>query len=169
MQKLKIPEERLAILIGKRGKVKREIENLTKTKIAVGEDVTIEGECIGILACSNIVKAIGRGFAPEKAMDLSDEDYCLCILSLPEKGKKGKVRVKSRIIGRDGLARERIEMFTKSHISIYGKTVSIIGKYDDVELAKTAIEKLITGSPHDNVFHFLEIMIKKRESKKTLI
>ena len=159
IEKIKIPEERVAILIGKKGKIKKEIEDLTITKITIDEDVTIAGECIGVMACCNIIKAVGRGFAPEKALDLADEEYCLCIMPLPEKGKE---RVKSRIIGRGGSAREKIELFTRTHVSVYGKTVSVIGKYEDVELTKIAIEKIISGAMHKNVFSFLEKKLKSR-------
>lgn len=41
-------------------------------------------------------------------------------------------------------------------VSVYGKTVAIIGNPIQIEIAKTAIEKLARGSPHGSVYRYLE-------------
>ena len=41
-------------------------------------------------------------------------------------------------------------------MSVYGKTVSIIGKYQNVELAEQAVNKIIDGMPHRSIYEFLE-------------
>ncbi len=62
-----------------------------------------------------------------------------------------------RIIGRKGRTREIIEEMSGADVSVYGKTVAIIGNPIQVEVAKTAIEKLARGgSPHGVVYKYLE-------------
>jgi len=155
IKNIKIPEERIPVLIGNNGKTKKKIEMLTKTNIFVDEEITIDGDAINLLTAENIVKAIGRGFSPEAALELTDEEVCLAVIPLP-KNKKELKRLKSRLIGTHGKCRRNIETLTKTKISIYGKTVSVIGSYDDVERATDAIEKLISGISHKNVYKFLE-------------
>ncbi|MFH0832559.1 MAG: KH domain-containing protein [Candidatus Aenigmatarchaeota archaeon] len=149
-EKILIPKNRIGILRG----IKNEIEKETQTKIDIDEDVSINGEAINLLTAMNIVKAIGRGFPFEDAMELLDEDVTLCIISLPH-NRKALIRVKSRIIGAKGKAKRNIERLTNTKLSIYGKTVSIIGEYENAEKARVAVEKLITGSSHKNVYMFL--------------
>ncbi|MFW5902419.1 MAG: KH domain-containing protein, partial [archaeon] len=65
-------------------------------------------------------------------------------------------RVKSRIIGKEGKTRNTLEKLSKTHISIKGKTVSIIGEIDRINLAKRGLLKLIQGTPHSAVYKELE-------------
>lgn len=154
-----IPKNRVPVLVGQAGKTKKDIENKTNTKIFIGEEITIEGDALDVMATENIIKAISRGFAPEKALELLDEEKILHIVQLP-KNEKEVIRIKSRLIGTMGKARRNIERLTNTHISVYGKTVSIIGSYEDAEIAKAAIEKLILGSMHSNVYRFLSLRKK---------
>lgn len=152
---LRVPKGRLPIVIGKDGKIKAGIEKLTDTKISVNDDVTIEGEALAVLAAKNIIRAIGRGFSPENASKLADENKTIYVISLDEK-RNALIRIKSRLIGTGGKAKRNIESLTDTKISIYGKTISIIGDYEDIDRAREAIGKLISGSPHGNVYKFLE-------------
>jgi len=154
IEKLRIPKERLAILIGKGGEIKRKLEKLTKTQIDVSDEITIEGEAISVLDASNVIKAIGRGFDPDSALELLDEKMTLCIIPLPN-DRKALKRIRSRIIGTGGKCKKIIERSSNTKLSVYGKTVSIIGEYENADLAKCAIEKLIGGSPHKNVYRYL--------------
>ena len=76
------------------------------------------------------------------------------------------MRIKSRLIGSGGKAREIIERLTSCNLCIYGKTVSIIGEFDKLNIAFRGVEKLLLGSPHGNVYGFLEREMKKL--KKTV-
>lgn len=162
IKNIKIPEERISVLIGRNGATKRNIEKKTKTKITVGEEITIEGDSINVMDAENAVKAIGRGFVPEHALLLTDEDITLLIIELP-KNERALKRVKSRLIGTKGKSRRNIERLTSVHMSVYGKTVSIIGRYVNVSLAEQAINKIIEGIPHRLVYEFLEGKQHERE------
>ena len=72
------------------------------------------------------------------------------------KTKNDSVRLKGRVIGSEGKSRNAIEELTETNISVYGKTIGIIGLQQNVASAKKAIESLLSGSPHSNVYRFLE-------------
>ena len=57
-----------------------------------------------------------------------------------------------------------IEKMTDTSMSVYGKTIGIIGKLHNVAIARQAVEMLLEGAPHGNVFKWLEV--KKRELMK---
>jgi ribosomal RNA assembly protein len=52
---------------------------------------------------------------------------------------------------------------TETHISVYGKTIGIIGDTEGASIARQAIESLLKGSQHSNVFNWLE---KQRKEKR---
>ena len=100
------------------------------------------------------------------ALNLVDENYCLEIVNIKDftgKSKKKLLRIKARVIGTQGKARKLIETLTNTEIVIYGKTVAIIGKIEDTLIAKTAVEKLLSGAPHGNVYNYIEGEFKKRK------
>lgn len=162
MQYLKIPEERIAILIGERGCTKKEIEDRTGTKIGIEEtSVTVEssrGNSMEELIAANIVLAIGRGFNPEIALKLMQDDHTLEVLHLHDYANtpKSYERIKSRVIGEKGKCRKNIEELSGAYISVYGKTIAILGSYDDMALAKEAVLMLIDGARHASVYRLLE-------------
>ncbi|UCC91943.1 MAG: RNA-processing protein [Candidatus Aenigmatarchaeota archaeon] len=151
----KIPEQRKGVLIGKGGSVKEEIESKTKTKISIDDAVEIEGEPLDVMKAKEIVRAIGRGFSPEKAFRLLNEEFRLIVISLGQETGKRMRRMFSRVIGREGKCKKKIELRTKTDICIYGKTISIIGEWQDVEKAEEVIELLIEGKPHSYVYKHL--------------
>lgn len=168
---IKVPKERIAVLIGKKGEIKRYIEENTHTKLSVDSkegEITVSGEdALSLYSTRNIIKAIGRGFNPEIAMLLLRQDYAFEVLNLPDFENPSQfLRIKGRIIGKSGRSRELIEEHTETYISVFGKTVSIIGLIENANVARRAIEMLVKGSPHANVYKWLERMrreLKRRE------
>jgi ribosomal RNA assembly protein len=171
---LKIPRERVGAVIGKQGITKEEIENATKTSIEIDSEtgsVSISPredteDPLAVWKARYIVKAVGRGFNPEIALKLTDDEVLLEIINLPDyvgKSKKAILRQKGRIIGKDGRTRDIITDMTGVDISIYGKTVAIIGDMEHIHLAKEAVEMILDGSRHKSVYAFLEK--KSREMK----
>ena len=115
----------------------------------------------------DIIKAIGRGFNPEIAQLLLKQDYCFEIIMISDHVKPSHLqRVKGRIIGTNGKTRRLIEELTETFISVYGKTVCMIGRVEDVAIAKRALESLIKGSPHANVYRWLEKMRRERKRRE---
>ena len=157
---LKIPKNRVAVLIGKKGEVKKELEEETKTKINIDSeegDVFVEGkDAIGLLSVREVIKAIGRGFNPEVAKLLLKQDYAIEIIQIPGTKKNQFKRIKGRVIGSEGRCRRTIEDLTKCYISVFGKTVSVIGPVERIVFARRAIEMLFQGSPHSKIYKMLE-------------
>ena len=165
---VRIPKERIGVVIGRKGETKRRIEEATKTKIEVdsktGEVFITSTEKtddpLAVWKARDIVLAIGRGFSPERAFRLLNEGEVLEVVDLTDvvvgNEKNALPRVRGRIIGRKGRTREIIEEMSGADISVYGKTVAIIGNPIQVQIAKTAIEKLAKGSPHGTVYRYLE-------------
>lgn len=164
---LKIPEERVAVLIGKEGETKKEIENSAKCALQITKegDVTISGEDgLGLFTAREIIRAIGRGFNPRIALQLLKQDYALEMIDMKDiagKNKSTMERLKGRVIGKEGKAREEVERLTDTHISIYGKTIGIIGENQQVQLARQAVAMLLEGAMHKTVYRYLEK--KKKE------
>ena len=166
----RIPKERVAVLIGKKGETKQEIERNTKTKLEVDSqegDITISGEdSLGLYVAREIVTAIGRGFNPEIAQLLLKPDYVFEVINIKEyaKSKDSEIRLKGRVIGKEGKSRKIIEELTECYITVYGKTISMMGAGDLVLIAKQAIESLLKGSTHASVYKFLEM--KRKDLKR---
>lgn len=148
-----IPKDRVGVI--KDQKAKKEVEEKLGVKITFEENaVLIDGEGLEFYQAKNIVKAIGRGFSPKNAFRLFDDEQTLEIIELTFVDRKND-RIKSRVIGAGGRMREEIEMKTGASVSVYGKTISIIGKYEQIKHAKEAIEILINGAEHKTVYNFL--------------
>ncbi|MBN1169627.1 RNA-processing protein [Candidatus Micrarchaeota archaeon] len=155
---IKIPRERISVLIGKKGQTKKKIEEKCKIKITVrDEEVEISGESENIFFAMDVVRAIGRGFEPRKALQLVKDDYAFYIIHLREvlPSEKAMERIKARIIGEKGKIKTEIENATESFVSVYGHTVGIIAKLETIEYAKEAVYKIISGAPHSGVLSYL--------------
>lgn len=159
---IKIPKDRIAVLIGKNGEVKEQIQGLLGTEIQVDSsegEVTISGkDALQLLTAREVVKAIGRGFNPSLALYLSKQDVMLDIINVGAiaRSPNDLARLKGRLIGAGGKCRRVIEDLTQTHISVYGKTVSIIGEMETMLTARRAIEMLLAGSSHPSVYKWLE-------------
>lgn len=158
----KIPKQRIAVLVGKKGEIKKRIEELTETKIKIDSregDIFITGkDNLKLYSCQTIIKAIGRGFNPEKAQLLLKTDYAFEIINIADYSKTQAdiIRLKGRVIGKEGKSRRIIEDLTGCYISVYGKTISVIGLAEETALGVRAIEKLLKGSPHQKIYAWLE-------------
>ncbi len=161
--KVFIPKDRVAVLIGKKGETKKRIEEELNVRMKVdsssGEVIieTSNENADALIKAASIIKAIGRGFSPDNALLLKNDDYALTIIDLTRYAstKNALNRMRGRIIGKKGKARLLIEELTGTKISVYGKTVSIIGPWEKVGLAEQAIRKLAEGARHATVFDWL--------------
>ncbi|MBI2547576.1 MAG: RNA-processing protein [Candidatus Aenigmarchaeota archaeon] len=158
MEHLSIPKERLAIL-RKSNVWKERLKEFLDVGVDIKEDVEITGDLFQVLRVKEILKAFGRGFLFEETLDLLDEDYFLDIIDISQfagKSKKRQSILIGRVIGEGGVTKKMIEKLSMVKIAIYGKTVSIIGKPENIKIARGAVEMILFGSKHNSVYRFLK-------------
>ena len=170
---IKIPLGRVAVLVGPKGSIKELIEEKSTTSLNIeSSSGTVEimeaKDPIKGMRAREVVHAIARGFSPEKAMRLFEDDNLMfetIDLSNIARTEKDMERLKGRIIGRAGKTREVFEEITNVRLSVYGKTISIIGYPEQNAVARAGIDMLLKGSTHGPVYKFLE---KKRTDLKNV-
>lgn len=159
MEIIRIPAERVKILIGKQGETKTKIEEKCEVSLEIDSEgeVNLDGEPANIFFAKDIVLAIGRGFNPKDALKLAKDNYQLFIFHLREHfpTEKAIKRMKGRVIGGEGRIKKEIEGATQSYISVYGNTVGIIAPMDTIEYTKEAVQIVLNGAPHSTLFTYL--------------
>jgi ribosomal RNA assembly protein len=174
---LRIPLDRVGVLIGKKGETKARIEESCSVTISVdgqSGEVTLRSTAVDgdPFRATNVVEAIARGFSPPRALKLLDPEMGLEILDLRDfagKSENNLERIKGRIIGLHGKSRRVIEELTKCDVSVYGRTVALIGEPSELRLAKDAIEKLAAGSQHKSVYNMLQRARTKKKMERILL
>jgi ribosomal RNA assembly protein len=173
---LRIPQERVGVLIGPEGETKKRIEEKLSVELQIDSEaggVTLmmaeKAEDPSLLfKAKDVVTAIGRGFSPEHAFRLMyDEEAMLDVIDLRTifgRSESDIRRIKGRIIGMNGKTRRIIEELTDTNVCVYGHTIGIIGNAEEAQAAREAIQMLISGSLHSKVYRFLHR--KRRELKK---
>lgn len=161
MRLLRIPEERVSVILGNDREVLKEIKELIEAEIEINSEgkVNIDSEnYIEEIRAYNIIKAIGRGFSPERAFRLLEENSNLNVIKVTEYANtdNSKKRLKGRVIGSEGRARNKLENLTDTEIEVYGKTVSILGNTKNVEIASKAVKMLLNGSSHGTAYRYIE-------------
>ncbi|MGE0015402.1 MAG: pre-rRNA-processing protein PNO1 [Candidatus Methanomethylophilaceae archaeon] len=165
MRTVRVAADRVGVLIGKSGETKRMLQEVSGIPIDIKEDglVMIHEEktedALMPLKLTDVIKAVGRGFNPEKALRLMEDDEFLEIIDLKEfVGDRTNQlsRIRGRLIGKDGKTRRIIEDLTRCEMIIYGNTVGLIGNSISLPIAKHAVEMILNGSEHSSVYHYLE-------------
>jgi len=175
MRYIRIPLDRIGVLIGHKGETKKDIESISGIKLNIDSnqgEVEIDDrdakDPLVLLKIENLIKAIGRGFSPQNALRLMDDYADFFVFDLHDYvGKKEShlIRIKSRIIGKEGKTKRVLEDLTGAKISIYGHTISIISDLERMNILKKSIDMLLTGSKHATVYRFVEAQMK--ELKRT--
>lgn len=171
MKYLKIPLDRVGVLIGQKGETKKDLEEKFGLKINIDsklgeisiDDHEVKDPLLAIKV-ENIIKAIGRGFSPGKAYALIDDDADFFVFNLYDYvGKKEAHvrRLKSRVIGSEGKTKRVLEELTGAKISVYGHTVSIISDIITMNILKKSVDMLLTGSKQATVYRFVELQMKE--------
>lgn len=173
---VRIPKERVGVLIGPEGKVKRDVEERLQVKLEIeseagGVEINLDERATDpsvLFRAKDVVTAIGRGFSPDQAFRLiRNEEVVFDFIDLRAifgRSDSDIRRVKSRIIGMDGKTRRTIEELTEADVVVYGHTVGFIGTFEQVDIARNAVQMIIQGSEHHSVYNFLQK--KRRDLKK---
>jgi ribosomal RNA assembly protein len=176
---VRIPKERVGVLVGPEGKVKQYIEEKLTVELQIeseagGVTITMAENATDpslLFKSKDVVTAIGRGFSPEHAFRLiRNEDAVLDVIDMRiifGRSESDIKRIKGRIIGMNGKTRRLIEELTDANVAVYGHTVGIIGNFEQADAARSAVQMLIEGSQHHNVYKFLQK--KRSELKKQML
>jgi ribosomal RNA assembly protein len=157
MQIVKVPVERVKFLRQRAEDIER--EGNVGLGISPEGEVSIKGEgAVSEWKAIDVVKAVGRGFSVDAAIKLFSDDYALKVVNLKEMFDKQKQRerYKARIIGTKGKAKRIIENTSGAALSIYGNTISIIGKVEEAVLAEKAVLMLLKGASHGTTYYVLQ-------------
>jgi len=166
---LKVPKDRIGVVIGTGGSTKTQIEEKGGVKLDIDSAegiVSIDSDSVSILRATEVIHAIARGFNPEKAFRIFDDELIgLEIIDLSKNANTPKElkRIMGRVIGKEGRTREALESLTGTSVSVYGKTISVIGYADQIQIVRKAIEMLVQGAKHGAVYSYLE---RKRQEIK---
>ena len=171
MKYIRIPRERVGVLIGKDGETKKTIERISQMTLEIDSE---EGDVafneqdakdpLIPLKVEDVIRAIGRGFSPEHAFRIFAEDTELFVFDIYDYvGKKEShlTRVKARVIGREGKTKRVIETLTGGVLAVYGHTVAVIADFETMDIAKKALDMLLSGSEHPTVYRYLEREMKR--------
>jgi len=169
---IKVPLERIAVLVGPKGSIKELIEEKSTAALNIDSqsgDVEIKDakDPLKGMRAREVIHAIARGFSPQKAIRLLDDEFLMfetIDLSNIARTEKDLQRIRGRIIGKAGKTREIFEALTSVRISVYGKTVCLLGYPEQNAVARAGIDMLLEGSSHGPVYKFLEK--KKSELKR---
>jgi ribosomal RNA assembly protein len=172
---VRIPKERVGILIGEEGKIKSFIEEQLQVKLEVETEGSItivlsekSKDPSMLLKAKDVVQAIGRGFSPEVAFRLiRNEDEIFDMVDLRQifgRSESDIKRIKGRIIGAEGKTRRLIEELSEANVVVYGHTVGIIGSFEQADTARNAVQMIIEGCQHHSVYKYLQR--KRTEMKK---
>jgi ribosomal RNA assembly protein len=164
MQHVTIPQDRIGVLIGEGGETMRTIEDRAEVRLDIDSEsgsVAVEsvGDPVTGMVAPDIVRAVGRGVAPEQALTLLDDDlrrFELIDVDAATRNQKDLQRQKGRLIGENGRTRELMEELTGAEVVIYGTTVGIIGSPEEVAAVRRAVEMILDGAPHGSVYAYLE-------------
>ena len=153
LEAILVPEERVKVFTQE---VREKLENEAGVTMKIEDNaVVLEGEGLEMLGAKNFIRAVGRGFSPERAWQVLKEDQVLEVIELGKLNEAQQKNARARIIGTEGKMREKIEESTGALVSVQGKTVSLIGTWEDTQKARVAIEMIIKGAMLSSVEKFL--------------
>ncbi len=174
-----IPRERVGVLIGKDGAVKTAIETTFAVELRIDSESGLvefhptpnNSDPSSVLKAKDVVSAIARGFAPEKALELQDDEIVFDMFDLRDifgRSDSDIQRIKGRVIGREGKIRRLIEEMTEAKVSVYGHTIGMIGEFEAVAAAREAIQMMLDGKQHASLYKFLRKVKSEAKRRKTL-
>ncbi|MBT3642393.1 hypothetical protein HN604_01595 [archaeon] len=135
-----------------------EIEKKVKVKISFRKgSVAIKGNELNEFLVEQIIRAVDFGFYVDDALLLTNETFVLEFISIKENTRRKNLEdVRSRVIGTDGKAKRTIEKLTGCVLVVHENTVGLIVDSIHLDSVVQALESLIRGAKHGNVFAYLE-------------
>ncbi|QKR00508.1 RNA-processing protein [Metallosphaera tengchongensis] len=106
----------------------------------------------------SVIKALGYGVPISEALKLLGEDYMMDVIDLKEsiENKYSIRRIKGRIIGEDGKTKRIIQEYTGVTLVVSDRSVALLGPYEQIPIARKALELLLKGKEHSSVYRYLD-------------
>ena len=175
----RIAKDRIGVLIGKSGETKLEIEKAAKCTLHINSETgevhakwSDDSDPIIRIKMPDVIRAIGRGMAPPRAINLLKDDVHLKMYDIREwVGRQPNQikRMRGRIIGRNGRIRELIEELSGVELVVYRSTVVVVGDLESLAIGSAALERVLDGAEHGTVLKFLETERRRqRMDRQTL-
>jgi ribosomal RNA assembly protein len=176
-QTVKIPTERIGVIIGREGATKKSLEEDLGIEMTVdSKEGTVNVKTDSVksdpFTAIRVIEAIGRGFSPQRAKRLLEDGVAYEVIDLREysgKSTNSLDRIRGRVIGLKGKSRRVIEELTQCYVSVYGRTVAIIGEATEAQLAADAVRSLASGSQHRTVYNTLQKARTKRKMERMFL
>lgn len=104
-----------------------------------------------------IVRAVDFGFDYYDATLLFDQNFTLKFLDIKSLTRRKNLKdVRARVIGTGGKAMNTIENLSGGVVALQGNRMGLIVDADHLDSTVQAIESLVRGAKHGNVFSYLE-------------
>ncbi|MEM4152658.1 MAG: KH domain-containing protein [Candidatus Pacearchaeota archaeon] len=161
MRKLFFSGKELYRILKLKNKIKK-LESRLKVEININEKGTIiifnkKKDSFAEYVASKVLEAIALGFDLNTAMQLCNTDFTLAKINAKDLVRSSRVNLAvGRVIGKKGRTKELIGELSGCKLVVSNRTISIIGRTDNVETARQAIISLIKGSKQSNIYNYLE-------------
>jgi len=158
MQQLLMPLKRAELLKDKA--LLKSIHERLKCKIELhnSNELVIDGDSFNEYNARIVMQAFARGFEFNIACKLLSDEFFFESIDMKEAFKKEDQikRIKARIIGKEGKTKNYIQTVSGVELVIYGNTISIIGKVNEIRIAAAAINILLEGGTHNKAYLVME-------------
>lgn len=154
---------------------KEEAERVANAKDLIEEELNVkierEGNILKIMASKDqiedilkgeeILRALKWGFPPQTALKLRKSNFDFQTVDL--KRFRGDLnRIKSRVIGRNGKTKKKIQGVTNTSIIISKRHVVVLGGYEGLKMAIQAIKMIASGRRQQDVYQWLHREKRRR-------
>ena len=155
--------------LGRVKKVKREIERALNVKLTItsnGIEIS-DDQGMNTYVALKVLEAVDMGFQIQSALKLQNEDTMFEKISIKQHARPSRLStIKGRLIGKKGKALATLSELTGCDMKIQDYEIGLIGKTSDLKFAINALINLIHGSPHSNVYAYLEKSRHLREVRE---
>ncbi|CAH8626295.1 ribosomal RNA assembly protein krr1 [Schistosoma haematobium] len=100
-----------------------------------------------ILKARDVIRLLARSVPMEQAIRVLDDETFADIIEINLTNRERFVKRRNRLIGHDGETLKALELSTNCYIVVQGKTVSVVGRYNDLK----EVRRIVQGCIYDNI------------------
>ncbi|VDQ01776.1 unnamed protein product [Trichobilharzia regenti] len=94
----------------------------------------------------DVTRLLARSVPMEQAIRVLDDEFFADIIEINLNNRERFVKRRNRLIGHDGETLKALELSTNCYIVIQGKTVAVVGRYNDLK----EVRRIVQGCIYDN-------------------